>query len=137
MASPTPSRIKPVLGHDNQWWWEQAEQGVLAIQRCKQCDLLLHPPRPMCHACQSMEWDSIPATGRGTICSFTVLTHPQFPGYDYPLIIILVELEEGTRFTSQLIDCEPEQVDFDLPVEMVMHKDPDGFQLPVFKLVRD
>ncbi len=80
-----------------------------------------------------MEWDAVEASGRGTVCSFTVLNHPQFPGYDYPLIIILVDLEEGTRVTSQLIDCDPSAVTFSMPVEMVIHEDPDGFKLPVFR----
>lgn len=127
------ARSKPPLGHDNAWWWEAAAEGRLAIQRCKGCHELRHPPRPMCGTCHSTEWDSIDACGRGTLCSFTVLTHPQFPGYDYPLIIVLVDLEEGTRFTSQLVGCEPDEVTFDMPVEMVMHEDPDGFRLPVFR----
>lgn len=129
-----PSRIKPAIGKDNAWWWEQANGGVLAIQRCGNCKTLRHPPRPMCGECRSLEWDFVKASGKGRICSYTVLHHPQFPGYEYPLIIILVDLEEGTRFTSQLVGCAPEDVDFDLPVEMVMHEDPDGFKLPVFKL---
>jgi uncharacterized OB-fold protein len=130
------SRIKPPLGHDNAWWWKMADHGKLGIQRCLGCKTLRHPPRPMCGECRSMEWDAVESSGRGVICSYTILTHPTFPGYDYPLIIILVDLEEGTRVTSQLVDCEPDEVDFDLPVEMVIHEDPDGFRLPVFRLRR-
>ena len=88
----------------------------------------------MCGECLSLEWDAVEASGRGTICSFTILTHPKFPGYDYPLIIVLVDLEEGTRVTSQLVDCDPEDVDFDLSVQMRIHEDEDGFKLPVFTL---
>ena len=62
-----------------------------------------------------------------------MLQHAKFPGYDYPLIIVLVELAEGTRITSQLTGCEPDEVDFDMPVEMVMQRDADGFQLPYFR----
>ena len=131
MAEPT--RIKPPRGHDNAWWWDMAADDKLGIQRCKACSTLRHPPRPMCGDCHSMEWDAVEASGRGTVCSFTVLHHPQFPGYDYPLIIILVDLEEGTRVTSQLIDCDPSAVTFSMPVEMVIHADPDGFKLPVFR----
>jgi uncharacterized OB-fold protein len=131
------SRIKPPLGRDNAWWWNMASEGKLGIQRCLGCKTLRHPPRPMCGDCRSMEWDAVEASGRGTICSYTVLTHPRFPGYDYPLIIILVDLEEGTRFTSQLVDCEPGEVGFGLPVEMLIHEDADGFRLPVFRLTRD
>lgn len=134
VSNTVPSRIKPVLGHDNKWWWDQAAAGQLVIQRCTSCQQLRHPPRPMCNHCQSMDWDYIQASGKGVICSYTVLHHPKFPGYDYPLVIILVDLEEGTRFTSQLIDCDPDAVDFGMAVEMVMQKDADGFQLPVFKL---
>jgi uncharacterized OB-fold protein len=127
-------RQKPHLGHDNAWWWEMAAEGKLGIQRCQGCQTLRHPPRPMCGECRSIEWDAVEASGRGTICSFTVLTHPQFPGYNYPLIIILVDLEEGTRLTSELVGCEPGDVDFGLPVAMQIQEDPDGFRIPVFTL---
>lgn len=128
------SRIKPPMGQDNAWWWQMADQGQLGIQRCLGCQTLRHPPRPMCGECHSLEWDAVVASGRGTICSFTTLHHPQFPGYTYPLIIILVDLEEGTRLTSQLVGCAPEDVDFGLPVEMLIQEDPDGFKMPVFRL---
>ncbi|MEM0952732.1 MAG: Zn-ribbon domain-containing OB-fold protein [Pseudomonadota bacterium] len=125
-------RIKPPQGHDNAWWWEMADQGKLGIQRCTNCGALRHPPSPMCNQCQSMDWEPIESSGRGTICSFTVLRHPQFPGYEYPLIIVLIDLEEGTRLTSQLVDCDPAEVSFGMPVEMRIQEDPDGFKLPVF-----
>ncbi len=133
----TQARIKPPLAHDNAWWWKLAAQDKLGIQQCQGCGALRHPPRPMCGECRSMEWIAVEASGLGTICSYTVLTHPKFPGYDYPLIIVLVDLEEGTRLTSQLIDCEPDEVDFGLPVEMLIQEDPDGFKLPVFRLRED
>jgi uncharacterized OB-fold protein len=122
------------MGLDNAWWWQMADAGKLGIQRCLGCHTLRHPPRPMCGDCHSLAWDAVESSGRGTICSFTVLHHPQFPGYQYPLIIVLVDLEEGTRLTSQLVDCAPEDVDFGLPVQMLVRRDPDGFALPVFKL---
>jgi len=109
-----------------------AAAGKLGIQRCLGCKTLRHPPRPMCGACHSLEWDAVESSGQGTVCSFTVLHHPQFPGYDYPLIIVLVDLEEGTRVTSQLLNCEPAEVEFGMAVEMHIHVDPDGFKLPMF-----
>lgn len=111
-----------------------AADDKLGIQRCQGCQTLRHPPRPMCGDCHSLEWDTVEASGKGSICSYTVLRHPQFPGYEYPLVIVLVDLEEGTRVTSQLVGCEPEDVDFGLQVEMLIQRDPDGFKLPVFKL---
>ncbi|MFT4518115.1 MAG: putative OB-fold protein [Halioglobus sp.] len=131
------TRIKPPMELDNGWWWEMASEGKLGIQRCLGCSTLRHPPRPMCGNCHSLEWDSVESSGRGSICSYTILTHPKFPGYSYPLIIILVDLEEGTRVTSQLVNCSPDDVDFNLPVQMIIQTDADGFKLPVFTLVGD
>jgi uncharacterized OB-fold protein len=133
LSSQESLRMKPPQGHDNAWWWEMAADDKLGIQRCLDCKTLRHPPRPMCGACHSLQWDAVESSGKGTVCSFTVLHHPQFPGFDYPLIIILVDLEEGTRVTSQLLHCEPADVEFGMAVEMLMHVDPDGFKLPMFK----
>ncbi len=135
MTATEATRIKPTMNADTEWWWQQAAAGRLAIQRCCSCQTLRHPPRPMCGECRSMDWDFIHACGDGEICSYTVLHHPQFPGYEYPLIIVLVDLVEGTRFTAELVDCEPADVTFGMPVTMTIKEDPDGFRLPVFRPV--
>ena len=126
-------RIKPPMGHDNAWWWEQAAAGKLAIQRCSDCQVLRHPPRPMCSDCRSMEWDFVESSGRGTVASYTVLHHPKFPGFDYPLVIVLVDLGEGTRLTAELQDCDPTDVAFGMAVEAYIHTEPDGFRIPMFR----
>lgn len=128
-----PSRIKPPLSEDNAWWWEQASQDKLVIQRCMACQALRHPPRPMCEKCRSMEWDFIESKGKGTVTSHTTLHHPQFPGYEYPLIMGLIDLEEGTRIVAQISHCKPEELEFGMPVTVLIHEDEDGFKLPVFE----
>ena len=129
-----PSRIKPPMAHDNGWWWEQVrDEGILPIQRCKDCGKLRHPPRPMCDACGSQNFDSIAASGRGTVHTYTVIHHPQFPGYEYPIVSIIVDLEEGERIASSLVNCKPEDCRIGLPVEVVIHEDEDGFKLPLFQ----
>jgi hypothetical protein len=80
-----------------------------------------------------MEWDFVEACGRGTVASFTVIHYPQFPGYEYPLVIALVDLEEGTRLTAELKGCEPEDVDFGMAVSAFIHEDDDGFKIPMFR----
>jgi len=131
--SPTPGRIKPPMSEDNAWWWQQAHAGVLAIQRCAACGTLRHPPRPVCSECRSFDWDFVAASGRGTVASFTVLHHPQFPGYEYPLVIVLVDLAEGTRVTAELRDCAPQDVRFGMAVACYIHEDADGFRIPKFR----
>jgi hypothetical protein len=87
----------------------------------------------MCDVCGSQEWDSIRASGRGTIHTFTVIHYPQFPGYDYPIVSIIVDLEEGERMASTLVDCKPEDCAIGMAVEMVIQEDEDGFKIPFFK----
>jgi uncharacterized OB-fold protein len=128
-----PSRIKPPMAEDNGWWWDQAAADKLVIQRCTGCEVLRHPPRPMCDACRSIEWDFVEASGRGQLASFTVIHHPQIPGYEYPLTIGLVDLEEGTRIISQVVDCERDAISIGMALEATIHEDEDGFKLPVFR----
>jgi len=129
-----PARLKPPMGHDNGWWWEKvAADDCLPIQRCKECGKLRHPPRPMCDACGSQDWDVLQASGKGRIHTFTVIHHPQFPGYEYPIVAIIVDLEEGERMASTLVECRPEDCRIGMPVELVIHQDEDGFKIPFFR----
>ena len=129
-----PTRIKPPMGHDNGWWWEKvAEDGVIPIQRCTACQKLRHPPRPMCDACGEQAFDSIAASGRATVHTFTVIHYPQFPGYEYPIISVIVDLEEGERMASTLVACSPEDVRIGMPVRAVIQEDEDGFKIPFFE----
>ncbi len=132
-APAKPQRIRPPMGHDNAWWWEAVKAGELRIQRCKSCQTLRHPPRPMCGECRSMEWDSVVASGRGSLHSHTILHHPKFPGFDYPVICALVDLEEGTRLVSNVIDCDPEAVEIGMPLELTFEKVDDEMILPLFR----
>jgi len=132
-TSPKPSRAKPPMAHDNAWWWQAVEQGRLPIQRCTDCKKLRHPPRPMCDVCGSLEFDSLDASGRGSVHSFTVVEHPQFPGYDYPILAVLIDLEEGERIVSNLVGCDPDDCRIGMSVEVVFETDSDGFVLPLFR----
>jgi uncharacterized OB-fold protein/acyl dehydratase len=131
-----PSRLAPPLGHDNGWWWEGIARGELLIQKCQACGALRHPPRAMCGECQSIEWNAIPAKGRGRVYSYTVLHHPKFPGYDYPLVCAVIELEEGTRIVSNVVGCAPERLRIDMPVELTIEQGEDGMRLPLFRPAR-
>jgi len=132
-APAKPRRLRPPLGHDNAWWWEGVGRGELLIQKCRGCGALRHPPRPMCGRCQALEWDGVAASGRGTVYSFTVLHHPKVPGYDYPLVCALVELAEGTRLVSNLVDCKPADVRIGMPVVLAMTDVDEEMRLPLFR----
>ncbi|MHB8511622.1 MAG: bifunctional MaoC family dehydratase N-terminal/OB-fold nucleic acid binding domain-containing protein [Actinomycetota bacterium] len=125
-------RTPPPMNSDTQFFWEGAKRGELLIQRCASCGVLRHPPRPMCGACRSLEWDSIASTGRGKVFSFVVHHHPPVPGFEIPYVVALIELEEGTRIVSNVIDVEPGAMQIGMNVEVAFHNSGDVV-LPVFK----
>jgi uncharacterized OB-fold protein/acyl dehydratase len=136
-ATPTaapakPRRLRPPLGHDNRWWWEGVAAGELRIQRCKACATLRHPPRPMCGRCQSIEWDWIVSKGAGSVYSYVVMHHPPIPGYDFPLPVALVELDEGTRLVANVVGCAPSAVHIGMRVEARIEDADDEMKLPFF-----
>ncbi len=131
-AAAKPTRLAPPMGHDNAWWWEGIAAGELLIQKCKSCGLLRHPPRPMCGACQSLEWEGVPSAGSGTVYSYTVLHHPKIPGYEFPLAVALIDLEEGTRIVANVAGCEPDALEVGMQVECRIEEVEGGMKLPFF-----
>ncbi|GAA4482178.1 OB-fold domain-containing protein [Rhodococcus olei] len=133
-VGPIPGlRPRPALNADNAFWFEAAKEHRLVIQRCTACGTLRHPTGPMCGECQSLDWDTVDASGRGTVYSFVVNHHPQIPGFEYPLIVATIELEEGTRLITNMTGIAPDEVEIDMPVELDwIDADPD-LTLPAFR----
>jgi uncharacterized OB-fold protein len=132
-APAAAQRMRPVIGHDNKWWWDRINEGELPIQRCKGCGTLRHPPRPMCWRCQSLDWDHVAASGKGTVYSYVVVHRPPFPGYEYPLAVAVVELEEGTRIVSNLAGIDPQEVKIGMPVKVSIENVDEELKLPLFR----
>src|SRR3954470_23168819 len=122
---------RPVAA-DDAFFWEAAAHGRLAVQRCAVCGALRHPPAPMCGDCGSLRWDVLDASGRGRIVSWISSLHPNRPD-DQPRIVILVQLEEGTRLVSNLVDPPHAGPYDDLPV-VVEFRDDRGARTPFFRV---
>jgi uncharacterized OB-fold protein/acyl dehydratase len=132
-APAKPRRLRAPRAHDNGWWWEGVDRGELLIQKCSECGTLRHPPRPMCGRCQSTAWTSIASRGRGTVYSYVVMRHPPIPGYDYPLPIAVIDLEEGTRIVSNVVGCKPEDVHIGMKVQLSIENVDEEMKLPLFR----
>ena len=125
-------RFRPPVNEDNRFFWDGLKAGELHVQRCKSCQTLRHPPGPMCPHCQSFEWDSVVCSGKGTLYSYTVMHYPEFPGYDYPNVIGLVELEEGTRLIAQLNGITREEAKIGMPLSLEINEVEPGLVLAQF-----
>lgn len=131
--APRPLRPRPALNQDNAFWFDAARQHRLVIQRCTHCGTLRHPTGPMCGQCQSLDWDTVDASGRGSVYSFVVNHHPKIDAFDYPLIVAVIELEEGTRLIANMTGVEPGQVEIGMPVDLDWIDADAELTLPAFR----
>lgn len=131
-AAPKPPRPRPAINRDNQFFFDGTSERRLLIQRCSACGQLRHPPGPMCPNCHSTEWDTVESTGTGTVHSFVVNHYPQVPSFEYPLVVALIDLAEGTRLVSNIVDATPESVHIGMAVDVRWLDAGDGLTLPVF-----
>jgi uncharacterized protein len=129
----TVTRPDPYITEDNEFFWEAAAAHRLVAQRCSQCKSLRHPPRPMCPHCGSFETEIVDLSGRGTVYSWAVLHHPQHPAFEYPVKAILVDLDEGIRMVSNVVDLEPGDIRIGMRVEAVFEPTAGGHAVPVFR----
>ena len=128
---PQPATVDPVDAE----FWKLCQDSVLRFQQCSHCDTWRFLPRYMCAKCSSPDYEWKPSGGRGRIFSWTVTYQPFHPAFarDVPYIAAVVELEEGVRMATRLLDCDPEAVELDMPVVLVFRDIGDGFMLPCFK----
>jgi uncharacterized OB-fold protein len=129
------TRLDPMSTRNTDWFWEEAAEGRLSIQKCGGCGALHHPPRPVCPECHSLELAPVQMSGRGTIYSRIQVHYPPPIGFDEPPIIALIDLEEGgVRLISNIVDAKLEDVANDAPVTVDFEKTAKGKSLPVFRL---
>ncbi len=115
-------RPRMAVTPDTAFWLEGAAAGELRIQRCAGCRRLRHPPRPMCPACNSLEWDFVVAAGHGNVYSYVTYHHRPLAGPPVPYTVLLVELDEGVRVVGNLLGDQGD-VAVGMPVEAVFVAD--------------
>lgn len=125
----------PLPSAENIEFYQAAQRGELCFQRCSDCRTWRHYPRPICPACQSMRFEWERASGRGRVHTWTIVHGPTLPAFEsaLPYNVIDVELEEGLHFQSQLLDCEPGEIEAGMPVEAVFVRLSDEITLPKFR----
>ncbi len=98
-------RLAPSMTADTQFFWDGAQEHRLLIQRCGGAATLRHPPRPMCPHCHRFEWDTIEASGRGTVFSFVIPHHPPLPWFPEPTSSRSSSSRRATRLVTNLVGC--------------------------------
>jgi hypothetical protein len=118
-------------------FWEACDRGELALPFCDRCDAFFFYPRGICPRCGSREITWRAASGRGRLHTFCIQHQTPLPEFReaVPFVTAIVELEEGPRMMSLLVEVEPrpEAIHCDMPVEVAFRRLESGRSLPVFR----
>ena len=98
---PKALRPRPATTHDNQWYFDGLNDGVLYSQACAECGEVRFPTGPMCPTCHSLKWDKVEMPLSGTIHSFVIAHYPQVPSFDYPLPVLLVDIDPSISHSGK------------------------------------
>jgi uncharacterized OB-fold protein len=130
-----PARAKPKPTPETQHFWDGTQAGELRLQRCDACANVYFPPRPFCPSCASRKVSVFRASGKGTLYSYVINHRPAAPGFTPPYAIAIIELDEGPRMMSNIIDCPqtPEALELDMKLEVAFEKLDDKITLPLFR----
>jgi uncharacterized protein len=128
------ARARPLPTPETKHFWEGTAVGELRLQRCDDCANVYFPPRPFCPSCASRHVSIFSASGKATLYSY-VIHHRPVAGFTPPYAIAVVELEEGPRMMSNIIDCPqtPEALELDMKLEVAFEKLDDKITLPQFR----
>ncbi len=128
-------KIEPTPTPLSEPYWEGCRAGELRLQQCAECRRHQFYPRLMCSHCgsRSLSWQR--ASGRGTVASFTVIRRGVSDAYPAPYVVALIDLPEGVRMMSTLVDTDPEAVRVGDTVQVAFEKLSEVIALPVFRPV--
>jgi uncharacterized OB-fold protein len=130
---PLPQPITP----EARPFWEGLRQHKLMLPRCDACGRTFFYPRVACPRCHSRHVGWIEASGRGVLYSFEIAYQTFNRAFKVPppYVLAMIELAEGPRMLSNLIDVEPDprRLRCGMPVEIVYHPLTDEITLPLFR----
>ena len=127
-------RPLPGITPETRHFWEGTRAGELRLQKCASCSHVYFPPRPFCPQCASSDVSVFRASGRATLHSY-VIHHRPVPGFMPPYSIAVVELEEGPRMMTNIVEVPqtPEALRLDMPLEVVFEQVNHEVSLPLFR----
>lgn len=129
----TTGIVRPMIGRDSRFFWEGTAAGELRIQRCNACGDLRFPPGPACPSCGAFDRGHVVAAGTGTVFSYVVHRHPPVPGKELPIVIALIDLDEGVRMVGEVVDVADDEIGIGVRLRVEFNRIDDDLTLPVWR----
>ena len=128
-------RALPKPTPETRHFWEGCNLGELRLQRCKACKRPYFPPRPFCPRCASRDIEVFTASGKARLYSYVINHRPRPDMGTEPHSIAVVELLEGPRLMTNVVNCPqtPEALRLDMPLQVLFQKESEEISLPLFE----
>ena len=126
------SVVRPMMNRDSKFFWDGTATEELRIPKCNACGTLRFPPGPACQNCEAYDRGYQVAAGTGTVYSYVVHRHPPVPGKELPIVIALIDLDEGVRMVGEVAGVDDLQIGDRLHVDY--NRIDDELTLPVWRL---
>jgi len=135
MASAAPRFDLPTIEPETQPFWDALKEGKLLLGKCNGCGRVHYYPRPMCPHCWSEDVTLVAAAGRGTLYTWSTVFVNDLPPFNakLPYIAAQVDLEEGVRITTIIVDVAPEKLSIGMAVDIGFEPISDDVTIPVFR----
>ncbi len=114
-------------------FWEAARQGKLVLQRCGACSAYRWTPQILCVRCQAEDFTWTEVSGKGCVHSHTTVHRAPLPAFNAPYVVATVALDEGPLMLTNIVGCAPDEVQIDMPVEVVFQDVGDGMKVYRFR----
>ena len=116
-------------------FWAAVQKRTLMMPKCDACGTVAFPPTVACSTCERMQFTWTQMSGRGTVYSFVVyhrIYHPAFAD-KVPYVVAVVDIDEGPRLISNIVNMPIAEVTCDMPVSVVYDEVRDGYLIPKFE----
>lgn len=137
MTQQPYSKPLPTPQPESDFYWEKAKAHELWLRSCNVCNQAYFYPRDICPVCFSRNTTWVQASGRGTLHTFAIVHRAPTPAFrdDAPFVVAIVDLEEGPRMPTNLVDVEPDPsaIHVGMAVEVVFDDVTEEITLPKFK----
>lgn len=125
----------PVVDDESRPFWDAAHERRLLIRRCHDCERWHYYPRPFCPHCWSQDVDWVEASGRATLYTYSIVRRNDLPPFNQrvPYVAAIVDLEEGPRMITELVDCPEDQVRIGMPLTVDYRPLTEDLTAPIFR----
>jgi uncharacterized OB-fold protein len=130
-----PDKIIPQITEELRPFFDGAKRNRLLVQHCNACGKNRFPPVQICPECLSRNLSWVEACGRGRLYSYSIMHRAYHPAFaaKVPYVLVVVELEEGGKITSNVVGIDPQQLKCGISLEVTFENVTEEVVLPKFR----